>query len=150
MRPAQAADVPHVAAIERAAFADPWSPNDFAECVAANVPFLVALDHDRLTGYIVAHHAGDEGEILNLGVAPGDRRRGIGRALVEEMLAALRSRAVRVVYLEARESNAAARRLYARLGFAEVGRRAKYYRRPVEDAVILRAAIPAVGVSAKL
>ena len=114
------------------------------------MPFLVAVDHDRLTGYIVAHYAGDEGEILNLGVAPGDRRRGIARALVEEVLAALRSRAVRVVYLEARESNAAARRLYARVGFAEVGRRAKYYRRPVEDAVILRAAIPAVGVSAKL
>ncbi len=114
------------------------------------VPFLVALDHDRLAGYVVAHYASDEGEILNLGVAPGERRRGIGRALVEEMIGALRSRGVRVVYLDVRESNAVARRLYDRLGFAEVGRRARYYRRPVEDAVILRAAIPAVGVSAKL
>jgi len=53
----------------------------------------------------------------------------------------------RHVYLEVRESNLAARELYRGFAFAEVSRRADYYRRPVEDAVILRAAIPAEGVS---
>ena len=98
----------------------------------------------------MAHFAADEGEILNLGVATPQRRGGVGRALVERLLEELRDRGVRVVYLEVRESNAAARRLYESLGFAAVGRRARYYRRPVEDAVILRAGIPAAGVSAKL
>jgi [ribosomal protein S18]-alanine N-acetyltransferase len=103
-----------------------------------------------VAGYVVAHHAADEGEILNLGVAAAHRRRGLGRALVEHMLAALGSRGVRTVYLEVRESNARARRLYEALGFGEVARRRRYYRRPVEDAVVLCAAIPVAGVSAKL
>src|SRR5205823_3925126 len=81
-----------------------------------------------LAGYVVAHCAADEGEILNLGVALAHRRHGVGRALVEQVLAALAPRGVRVVYLEVRESNAGARRLYEALGFGEVARRARYYR----------------------
>ena len=131
-------------------FSDPWSANDFSDCVASGVPFLVAVDGHRVAGYVIAHDGRDEGEILNLGVAQGDRRRGVGRALVADVLSALRSRGVRAVYLEVRESNAVARRLYQSMGFGEVGRRSRYYRRPVEDAVILRAAIPAVEASAKL
>jgi len=150
IRPAQPADVAAVAAIERAVFSDPWSADDFSECLAAETPFLVAVRGPTVAGYAVAHFAADEGEILNLGVAAAHRRSGIGRALAERLLEDLHDRGVRVVYLEVRESNAAARRLYERLGFAAVGRRARYYRRPVEDAVILRAAIPAAGVSAKL
>ena len=131
-------------------FSDPWSANDFAECVRSAVPFLVAEEDGAVVGYVVAHAAADEGEILNLGVAPSHRRRGVGRALVERVLALLVQQGVRVVYLEVRESNAVARRLYQSLGFGEVARRARYYRRPVEDAVVLRAAIPADGVAAKL
>jgi ribosomal-protein-alanine N-acetyltransferase len=61
------------------------------------------------------------------------------------VLTALAERGVQVVYLEVRESNTAARALYGAHGFIEVGRRGQYYRRPVEDAIILRAAIVAVG-----
>ena len=93
-----------------------------------------------VAGYAIAHHAADEGEILNLGVAPAHQRRGVGRVLVEHLLTLLAERGVDAVFLEVRESNAAARRLYQRLGFREVGRRPGYYRRPVEDAVILRSA----------
>jgi [ribosomal protein S18]-alanine N-acetyltransferase len=114
------------------------------------VPFLVAERGGVVAGYVVAHNAADEGEILNLGVAAAHRRQGIGRALVEQILQVLAARGVRMVYLEVRISNAAARRLYESLGFGEVMRRARYYRRPVEDAVILRAAIAAKGRSAKL
>ncbi|HEX4601181.1 MAG TPA: ribosomal protein S18-alanine N-acetyltransferase, partial [Gemmatimonadales bacterium] len=91
--------------------------------------------------------AADEGEILNLGVAPGHRRRGVGRALVEAMLARCGERGVTTVYLEVRESNSGARRLYETVGFHEVARRARYYQRPVEDAVILRASLRPVGGS---
>src|SRR2546422_8541275 len=83
IRPAQAADVAPVGAIERAVFSDPWSANDFTECVASGVPFLVAERQGVVAGYVVAHSAADEGEILNLGVAPTHRRQGkIGRAHV--------------------------------------------------------------------
>src|SRR2546421_2461293 len=105
---------------------------------------------DVCSSDLVAHSAADEGEILNLGVAPTHRRQGIGRALVERVLQELAGLGVRTVYLEVRASNTSARRLYESLGFGEVARRARYYRRPVEDAVVLRAAIAAEGGSAKL
>jgi len=132
-----------VAAIERATFSDPWPASDFAECVASGMPFLVADGRGTVLGYAIAHGAADEAEILNVGVAPAHRRQGVGRALVEQLLAALRDAGARVVYLEVRASNVIARRLYESMGFQEVARRARYYRRPVEDAVILRAAIAA-------
>jgi [ribosomal protein S18]-alanine N-acetyltransferase len=94
-------------------------------------------------GYGIAHSAADEGEILNLGVAVAERRHGLGRALAERLLEELGARGARSVFLEVRDSNTAARRLYEALGFREVGRRSRYYRRPVEDAVVLRAAISA-------
>ncbi|HVH69119.1 MAG TPA: ribosomal protein S18-alanine N-acetyltransferase [Gemmatimonadales bacterium] len=136
--------------IERAVFSDPWSANDFVQCLDSDVPFLVAEQQGTVAGYVVAHGAADEGEILNLGVAPAHRRRGVGRALVERVLTVLAGRGARVVFLEVRETNAVARRLYQSLGFAEVARRARYYRQPVEDAVVLRATIPSDRVTAKL
>jgi len=124
--------------IEQGVFADPWSTQDFSDCVASDALFLVAETGDTIAGYVVALDAADEGEILNLAVAPAGRRNGLGRALVEEILEALAARGVRQVYLEVRESNAPARALYAAHGFREVGRRNQYYRRPVEDAIVLR------------
>ena len=127
-------------AIEQAVFADPWSTQDFRDCVMSDALFLVAEGNGAhaIAGYVVALDAADKGEILNLAVAPAGRRNGLGRALVEEVLEALAERGVRQVYLEVRESNAPARALYAAHGFREVGRRKQYYRRPVEDAIVLR------------
>ena len=125
-------------AIEQDVFADPWSTQDFRDCVSY-AQFLVADDGGgKIAGYVVALDAADEGEILNLAVAEAGRRRGLGRALVEAILGALRDRGVQQIYLEVRESNAPARALYAAFGFKEVGRRRAYYRRPVEDAMVLR------------
>ena len=125
-------------AIEQGVFADPWSTQDFRDCLASDAVFLVAENADQVAGYVVAIDAADEGEILNLAVAPQGRRRGLGRALVERVLDVLSERGARQIYLEVRESNAPARRLYAAHGFREVGRRKEYYRRPVEDAIVLR------------
>lgn len=137
--------MPAVHAIEQAAFSDPWSVRDFRECVGSEVVFLVATSDGVVHGYVIAQDAADEGEILNLAVARARQRDGIGRALVEQTLTTLAGRGVHRVFLEVREANAAARALYAALGFEEVGRRSRYYRRPVEDAIVLRAAIPADG-----
>jgi ribosomal-protein-alanine N-acetyltransferase len=130
--------VPAVHAIEQGVFADPWSTQDFRDCLSSDALFLVAETADGVAGYVVALDAADEGEILNLAVAPAGRRHGLGRALVEAILAALNNRGAQHVYLEVRESNAPARALYAAHGFREVGRRKQYYRRPVEDAIVLR------------
>jgi [ribosomal protein S18]-alanine N-acetyltransferase len=135
-------------AIERVSFSDPWSANDFRECVAAGVPVLVAVDAAEVAGYVVARAVADEGEILNLAVGAGQQRRGIGRALVRAALAQLGASGARTVYLEVRESNDAARRLYEGLGFEVLTRRRDYYRRPVEAALVLKAAILADEVDA--
>ena len=127
-----------VHAIEQGVFSDPWSTQDFRDCVTSDALFLVADAGGEIGGYVIALDAVDEGEILNLAVAPSGRRNGLGRALVEAMLRLMEEREVRQVYLEVRESNAPARALYAAEGFKEVGRRKQYYRRPVEDAIVLR------------
>jgi [ribosomal protein S18]-alanine N-acetyltransferase len=142
--------VPAVHEIEQIVFGDPWSQRDFRDCIAADATFLIAETDDgkSVAGYLVALDAADEGEILNLAVAPSGRRRGVGRALVEHVLGSFDERGIRQVYLEVRESNAAARALYAAHGFAEMGRRKGYYRRPPEDAIILRAQIGVPEVDA--
>ena len=132
--------MPAVRAIEQEVFADPWSTQDFRDCLTSDALFLIAEagDSKAIGGYVVAIDAADEGEILNLAVAPARRRNGLGRALVQHVLEALSARGARQIYLEVRESNAPARALYAAYRFKEVGRRNAYYRRPVEDAIVLR------------
>lgn len=122
-------------------FSDPWPERDMGDCVRTGVPFLVAEQGGAVIGYVIARDVLDEAEILNLGVAPARQRQGVGRTLVQGMLAQLRQGGVTTVFLEVRESNAVARRLYGSVGFADVGRRRAYYRLPTEDAVILRARI---------
>lgn len=135
IRAATSADLAAIVAIERASFPDPWS----AEAFRAHLGdiFLVAESTAALVGYAVAWSLGPEGEILNLAVAPSDRGRGTGRALLDALLGDLARRAVRRAFLEVRLSNKAARCLYERAGFREVGRRRGYYQRPREDALVL-------------
>jgi len=111
----------------------------------SGLSIFVAVTGDGPVGYIVARRVQDEGEILNLGVALPVRRRGVGRTLVRRVLTTFAAAGVAAVFLEVRESNLPAQRLYEAFGFQEVGRRRRYYQRPVEDAVVLRAAISADG-----
>jgi len=141
LRPASEDDVAEVAAMERRCFADPWPAAAFTSLPEnPSVFFVVARSgvDGQLSGYVVGWHVMDEAELANLAVAPAARRRGVGRLLLDRMLDDARERGTARVFLEVRESNAAARRLYASRGFAEVGRRKKYYRSPDEDALILR------------
>lgn len=101
---------------------------------------LVAAQGQEVAGYVIARGVADEGEILNLAVAPAHQRRGLGRMLAQRAIETLAARGARAVYLEVRESNTAARRLYEGLGFEAVARRPNYYRQPVEAALVLRTA----------
>jgi len=122
-------------------FSDPWTLADFRECLAAATPVFVAARGHEVVGYVISRAAADEGEILNLAVAPGQQRHGVGRSLAQHALEDLAARGARSVYLEVRESNAAARRLYEGLGFEAVARRPNYYRQPAEAALVLRTVI---------
>ena len=146
IRAARVGDVPAVSRIERASFSDPWTPASFAGLVSeTGVLFNVADAGGRVVGYTVVWTAADEAELANIAVDPDVRGQGVGRRLLDQAMAAARARGAAVMFLEVRESNAAARALYAQRGFEQVGRRRRYYRRPVEDALILRASLAPHG-----
>jgi ribosomal-protein-alanine N-acetyltransferase len=142
LRRATPMDVDAIAAIERASFSDPWTRDAFAQLAERaarhEVSFRVAEIDGAVAGYLVGWFAADEGELANVAVAAAWQGRGVASALLDELLAAAAARAVTAVYLEVRESNARAQALYATRGFEAVGRRRGYYRRPVEDALVLR------------
>lgn len=142
IRNAAFGDVLGVGLIERDSFADPWGSREFTSALGAqHAIFLVAEDPAGVVvGYAIAIVVLDEAEILNLAVRSGDRGRGFGGKLLDAAIAEATSRRAEQIFLEVRESNESARRLYASRGFTEVSRRRGYYREPVEDALVLRLA----------
>jgi ribosomal-protein-alanine N-acetyltransferase len=138
--PVSVEDLGAVVKIEREAFSDPWSERSFREALSQAPIYFVAArsDDGSVLGYVVAWFAADEGQIANLAVAPAGWGKGIGRALLTAAMREAWLRGASDVYLEVRDSNLRAKRLYGSFGFKEVGRRRGYYRLPVEDAVVLR------------
>jgi ribosomal-protein-alanine N-acetyltransferase len=140
MRPA---DLPAVMRIERQSFAMPWQESTFRGLMrrpsAALVTAEAAENKAReVVGFAVLWFAADEAELGDLAVDPGYQRRGIGRLLLEASIETARARGSRTLYLEVRESNAAARALYESRGFRTVGCRPGYYSEPREDACVMR------------
>jgi ribosomal-protein-alanine acetyltransferase len=103
---------------------------------------MVAEREHRVVAFIVARDAAGEWEIENLVVDAGLRRKGIGSALLWTMIEHARGDGMKRMFLEVRESNAAARKLYQSAGFVEAGRRKSYYQNPAEDALILECSAP--------
>jgi ribosomal-protein-alanine acetyltransferase len=95
----------------------------------------VALSGNRVSGFLVARPLGTgEYELLNLAVAPDCRRQGIARELVSTLKKGCQS----LVFLEVRESNLAARKLYKSMGFKEIAARPEYYHSPSEAAIVMK------------
>lgn len=131
-------DLPEVIEIERASFQLPWSESAFRALMRRDDTTLFAARRQgRVVGYAVVWFAAEEGELGDIAVRPQARRAGIGRRLLEAVQRESRRRGARRVFLQVRESNEAARRLYETSNFRESGRRSGYYRFPPEDAVIM-------------
>lgn len=143
IRPAHEKDILGVGLIERQSFSDPWGSREFTTALASpQTIFSVAVDEEGIVvGYVIAVAVVDEGEILNLAVHSAHRGRGIGGKLLDQMVGTLRSAGAENIYLEVRESNGGALKLYASRGFDEISRRERYYRHPLEDALVLRLAM---------
>ena len=131
--------VAQVAALEKLCFRDPWSENSVAS--ELNNPlslWLVALDGERLAGYVGSQTVMDESDMMNVAVHPDFRKQGIANALILGLVEELRKMGSHCLTLEVRASNENAISVYRKLDFQEVGRRKNYYRNPREDALILR------------
>ena len=142
-RPLRSDDLPAAAALHAACFPDePWDAAQLRQLLA--MPGTRAWLAERgaaAAGLLLLRRAADEAEVLTLAVAPGERRRGLGGALLRQGLAAALAEGARRCFLEVAADNTAAQALYARLGFRPVGRRRDYYRQGA-DAVVLRLDLP--------
>jgi len=141
LRPAVESDLTDVSSIERESFADPWTEESFRRLIGVKPAiFLVAESGPdaAVAGYVAAFSIDEDGEILNVAVASEFRGRGLAGQMLDAVLIEMAARGVRTAFLEVRESNDAARGLYGSRGFSEIGRRRGYYRRPVEDALVMR------------
>ncbi len=134
-----AAQIPQVAALEQCCFADPWSENSVASELQNPLSlWLVAMDGERLAGYVGSQTVLGESDMMNVAVDGAYRRQSVGKMLIEALMEHLKARGSHCLTLEVRDSNTPARNLYASLGFSQIGRRKNYYRNPREDALILR------------
>lgn len=139
IRQMQKGDVPAIAELERICFSDPWSENSIASELNNPLSYwLVAEDKGRIAGYVGSQAVLDAADVMNLAVSPDYRQQGIGQALINALVEYLQQNKVIALLLEVRVSNTPAISLYEKLGFAQVGRRPKYYHNPREDALILR------------
>lgn len=128
-----------IAQIEKLCFSDPWSVRSIGSELKNPLSlWLVAMDGDRVAGYVGSQTVLGEADMMNLAVHPDYRRRGIGEELVIRLVEQLRLQGSHILMLEVRASNAPAIALYDKLGFFQVGRRPNYYTKPKEDALILR------------
>jgi ribosomal-protein-alanine N-acetyltransferase len=143
------ADIPALMVLEKhAAPAAHWSLNQYETAFSGEAPFrvvLIAEGEGGVHGFIAGRALDTEWEIENIAVAGSVRRQGFGTLLLREFLDLARSRRASAVFLEVRESNLAARRLYEKWAFVESGRRKLYYREPDEDAILYRRALPVVA-----
>lgn len=138
IRPMCREDLDEVDRIERTNFSTPWRMEDFAGYLTEkNAVFLTAEENGEVAGYIGAILTDYEGDITNVSVRPDRMHRGIGTALVSEILTRIDARGVGRMFLEVRRSNVNAIRLYSEAGFAEAGLRKHYYRLPDEDAIVM-------------
>ncbi|MEN8195099.1 MAG: ribosomal protein S18-alanine N-acetyltransferase [Pseudomonadota bacterium] len=139
---ADLSSAPLMAVMTETASDDPWSAESLAKILALPRSFgLVAHGAGQPLGFLLAQCAAGESEIINLAVAPAVRRQGIGGALVAGAMARARGMGAQTMFLEVAGDNAAARALYDRIGFVQVGIRPGYYRRNPNnytDALILR------------
>lgn len=142
IRPATPSDLPAMLEIERACqTAAHWSHQEYAHMFQAGATPRVALvadDSGVIAGFLVARALAHEWELENVAVLPARRGHGIGTELMSAFVTQARYRHAETILLEVRESNAAARALYARSGFVESGRRSLYYNHPAEDAILYR------------
>jgi ribosomal-protein-alanine acetyltransferase len=154
LRRASEDDLEALMELERSTFeTDAWSERSMrSEITGQHGYYLVAVDPDapardqgrRIHGYggLLAPRGSQDADIQTIAVAPGARRHGLGRALMNALVSEARRRGARQVFLEVRADNPGAQSLYRSLGFEEIGVRPRYYQPDGVDALVMRLTVP--------
>jgi ribosomal-protein-alanine N-acetyltransferase len=151
IRKATVDDIPLMIELDRtSATSAHWTEPQYRGLLSPSRLVLVASNDEaphapvikeNLLGFIVALHIAPDWELENIVVLLGARRMGIGKRLLDALMASARKTNSEAVFLEVRESNEAARLFYEKSGFIQSGRRKSYYSNPLEDAVLYRLAL---------
>jgi ribosomal-protein-alanine N-acetyltransferase len=146
-------DLAALTVLEARCHTHPWSERGIRDAIVPvagegailllRAPWTAADAERGIRAYCSFQVVAGEAHIHNLAVAPEARRQGLGRRLLGMALESATARGARVIHLEVRAGNVAARALYLSMGFRELGRRAAYYSAPLEDAVLLSRETPA-------
>ncbi len=153
IRHMEESDIPAVLVVEQENFSIPWSEKSFRDMLQRpEALFLVAertgpeggagTPDDGVLGYAGAITAGEEGDVTNIAVLGREKQKGIATVLLKHLIRETITAGVQDLYLEVREHNTPALRLYEAAGFVPVGRRKGYYDRPKEDAVLMKKTLP--------
>lgn len=128
-----------VVAIERRAYAHPWTRGNFVDSLRSGYQAQLLCAGDTVIGYFVAMQGVDEVHLLNITVDPGYQGQGWGRVLLDALALWARSQHSQWLWLEVRTSNARAQQVYQRYGYRRVGERKNYYpaEHGREDAIVM-------------
>lgn len=119
---------------------DPWTVKMLEDTLQNDRSTVIGVYNrqiNNMVAYGVLYNAADEADIANIAVMPENRGCGIGYSLLYKMIDFARYRGAKRIFLEVRESNSAAIRLYKKLGFTNIGKRKDYYTNPREDAIVM-------------
>ena len=126
-RPMQSADLTEIMEIEQRSYPYPWTRLIFSDCLHAGYSCWICERQGIIQGYGILSIAAGEAHLLNLCVRPESQRQGVGEKLLVHLTTLARRHDAEIIFLEVRESNAAARSLYDKMGFNELGTRKDYY-----------------------
>ncbi|MBT8142730.1 MAG: ribosomal protein S18-alanine N-acetyltransferase [Gammaproteobacteria bacterium] len=137
LRRMQESDLDQVLAIETQSYPVPWTRGIFSDCLKVGYPAWVLLDGETIIGYILISVGANEAHLLNICIAPAQRRKGLARKLLSDMINLLQEKHVDTLFLEVRVSSKPAIALYEAMGFEQIGLRKDYYKTQSgkEDAV---------------
>jgi [ribosomal protein S18]-alanine N-acetyltransferase len=127
-------DVSEMMVIEKDVFFEPWDEQTFNEC-ASNHESYVMLHKEELIGYLISIVQGDIGYIANFAIKKSWQQKGLGWKFLVYLILKAKKRSLMALYLDVRESNEAAIKLYERVGFSIYQRVEKYYQTPPEDSL---------------
>jgi [ribosomal protein S18]-alanine N-acetyltransferase len=142
-RPMRMADLDAIMVIEPQIYPYPWTRGNFSDSLNSGYTAQVLLEGERIVGYSLMMLVLDEAHLLNLSIAKTYQKQGLGRTLLEHMVAIAKNSQMANMFLEVRQSNISAIALYENMGFNEMAIRRNYY--PAangrEDAILMGLAL---------